>query len=157
MAGRIRPAACKLPTLDIKPPRNHKCTRDISPPGWEPHRIKWKRRKQRRSTSVTTVTTPQEFAGEHPRPVSSLLKGLIWQKNKTARGINEKSKLSSAATENRACKSTLCIGFTPSECSLSTRSGILPLNVVSVEGLVLAHQKPQLPRSYNIIFVRKNK
>ena len=93
MAGRIRPAACKLPTLDIKPPRNHKCTRDISPPSWEPHRIKWKRRKQRRSTSVTTVTTPQEFAGGHRRPISSLLKGLIWRKNKTARGINEKKQI----------------------------------------------------------------
>ena len=39
--------------------------------------------------------------GEHPRPVSSLLKGLIRRKN------NEKTKLSNAATENRTCKPTL--------------------------------------------------
>ena len=52
-------------------------------------------------------------AGEHPRPVSSLLKGIIRQKN------NEKTKLSNAATENRTCKPTSCIGITPGECSFS--------------------------------------
>ena len=46
------------------------------------------------------------------RPVSSLLKRLIRWKN------NEKTKLSNAATENRTCKPTSCIGITPSECSL---------------------------------------
>ena len=38
---------------------------------------------------------------------------------KTTTGINEKTKLSDATKENRDCKSTLCIGTTPSECSLS--------------------------------------
>ena len=51
--------------------------------------------KQHRSTSRSMITTPQECAGEHPRPVSSLLKGLIRQKN------NEKTNLSNAATENK--------------------------------------------------------
>ena len=41
------------------------------------------------------ITTPQECTGEHPQPVSSLLKGLIRRKN------NEKTNLSNAATENK--------------------------------------------------------
>ena len=51
--------------------------------------------KQNRSTSRSMITTPQECTGEHPRPVSSLLKGLIRRKN------NEKPKLSNAATKNK--------------------------------------------------------
>ena len=57
---------------------------------------------------------------EHPRPVSSLLKGLIRRNN------NEKTKLSNAATENRAYKPTSWIGITPSECSLYFKWVFLP-------------------------------
>ena len=56
---------------------------------------------------MSTVTPPQKLHRcEHSRPVSFLLKGLIRRKNKTAGGINEKTKLSNAATENRASKPT---------------------------------------------------
>ena len=51
--------------------------------------------KQHRSTSRSMITTPQECTGEHPRPVLSLLKGLIRRKN------NEKTNLSNAETENK--------------------------------------------------------
>ena len=54
-----------------------------------------KKEKQHRSTSRSMITTPQEYTGEHPRPVSSLLKGLIRRKN------NEKTNLSNAAMENK--------------------------------------------------------
>ena len=40
-------------------------------------------------------------------------------RTKTARGINKKTDLSNVATENRAYKSALCTGITPSESSLS--------------------------------------
>ena len=40
------------------------------------------------------------YTGEHLRPVSSLLKGFIRRKTKTAWGINKKTKLNSAVTEN---------------------------------------------------------
>ena len=71
-----------------------------------------KQRKLRRLTSipVLTITTLQEYAGEHLRPESSLLKGLIRRKNENSHGHQQKkNKLSNAATENRACKSTICI------------------------------------------------
>ena len=60
------------------------------------------------------------IASEHPRLVSSLLKGLIGRKEKNGLGHQRETKLSKAATENRACKSTLCIGIPLSECSLSS-------------------------------------
>ena len=40
-------------------------------------------------------------------------------KTKNGLGHQRETKLSNAVTENRACKSTLCTGITPSECSLS--------------------------------------
>ena len=73
-----------------------------------------KKRKQRRLTSILTITTSQESTSKHPRPVSSLLKGLIKRKDK-----NRETKLSNAVRENRASKSTLCIGIKASECALS--------------------------------------
>ena len=78
------------------------------------HSESMEKEKQHRSTSRSMITTSQECTGEHPRPVSSLLKGLIRRKN------NEKTNLSNAATKNKlSCKSTSCIGITPSECFLS--------------------------------------
>ena len=59
------------------------------------HGESMEKKKQHRSTSRSMITTPQECTGEHPRPVSSLLKGLIRRKN------NEKTNLSNAATENK--------------------------------------------------------
>ena len=62
-------------------------------------------------TGITQVSIRDRF-----RPYS---RGSSGGWTKTATGINEKIKLSNATTENRDCKSTLCIGTTPSECSLS--------------------------------------
>ena len=76
--------------LPVKPKSGH-----IKSRTQKPVKKLLEKEKQHRSTSRSMITTPQECTGKHPRPVSSLLKGLIGRKN------NEKTNLSNAETENK--------------------------------------------------------
>ena len=72
-----------------------------------------------RQVSILTIITLQESQMSIRDRFSYLLKGLIRLKGKNGLGHQRETKLSNAATENRAYKSTLHIVITPSECSLS--------------------------------------
>ena len=94
------------------------------------------RRKQRRLTSMPTITTSQESSAQ-PQPVSSLLKGLIRRKDKNSKGHRRETKISNAVTEKKACKSTLCIGIAPSRCSLSKEQKSLDSCDVAIVGILV--------------------
>ena len=96
-----------------------------------------KKRKQRRSTSISTITTSQESQvsiRNRFHPFSRVSSG---GKTKNGLGHQPETKLSNAAIKNRACKSTSCIGITPSECSCSSFGGFMYFFIVYLGALWL--------------------
>ena len=78
-----------------------------------------KKRKQRRWTSISTISG---ITHEHPRPVLSLLKGLIRRKDKKRPGASTKNQIKQHSDGEQSLHIDIMyrqLGITPSECSLS--------------------------------------